>query len=210
MSSTSVVHIVRHGHVHNPGDVLYGRLPGFGLSELGFQMAAVLGEHFANQDLVHLVSSPLQRALETMDPIAAKYPALTIHVEERVIEAENVFEGRVFGKRYELLFRPSSWPALRNPLRPSWGEPYQEIAARMHAAIRDAHTQATKIGGDAVIVSHELPIWIARRLAEGKGFVHDPRCRHTRLASVTSFSFDAGKLVCRGYSEPAAALLASV
>ena len=35
-----LVHLVRHGEVHNPAHVLYGRLEGFGLSDLGHRMAA--------------------------------------------------------------------------------------------------------------------------------------------------------------------------
>ena len=89
----SVVHVVRHGQVHNPDGVLYGRQPGYGLSDLGRQMAERLGEYFADAPLVHLVSSPLQRAQETMAPIAARHPELEVTIDERVIEAANVFEG---------------------------------------------------------------------------------------------------------------------
>ncbi len=77
----SVVHLVRHGQVHNPDGVLYGRTPGFGLSDLGRQMAERLGEHFADVPLVHLVSSPLQRAQETIAPIAAAHPDLEVHID---------------------------------------------------------------------------------------------------------------------------------
>ncbi len=201
----SVVHVVRHGQVHNPEGVLYGRQPGYGLSELGRQMAERLGEHFAEANLVHLVSSPLQRAQETMAPIAAAHPHLVVTIDERVIEAANVFEGKSFGKNNEILLRPSSWWALRNPLRPSWGEAYTSIAVRMQAAITDAAGQAT--GGEAVIVAHELPIWMARRSAENRTLVHDPRHRQARLASVTTFRFEDLRLVGVEYTEPAADLI---
>ena len=201
----SVVHLVRHGKVENPEGVLYGRQPGFGLSELGQRMAERLGEFFADANLVHLVSSPLQRALETMAPIAAKHPELEVHLDERVIEAANVFEGKSFGKRNEILFRPSSWWAMRNPLRPSWGEAYVSIVARMQAALADA--AANSVGGEAVVVAHELPIWMARSWAEGRRLVHDPRRRQTSLASVTSFTYHDGHLVRVDYAEPCADLV---
>ncbi|HOC12566.1 MAG TPA: histidine phosphatase family protein [Propionicimonas sp.] len=201
----SVVHLVRHGKVENPEGVLYGRQPGFGLSELGQRMAERLGEYFADANLVHLVSSPLQRALETMAPIAAKHPELEVHLDERVIEAANVFEGKSFGKRNEILFRPSSWWAMRNPLRPSWGEAYVSIVARMQAALADA--AANSVGGEAVVVAHELPIWMARSWAEGRRLVHDPRRRQTSLASVTSFTYHDGHLVRVDYAEPCADLV---
>ena len=201
----SVVHLVRHGKVENPEGVLYGRQPGFGLSELGQRMAERLGEYFADANLVHLVSSPLQRALETMAPIAAKHPELEVHLDERVIEAANVFEGKSFGKRNEILFRPSSWWAMRNPLRPSWGEAYVSIVARMQAELADA--AANSVGGEAVVVAHELPIWMARSWAEGRRLVHDPRRRQTSLASVTSFTYHDGHLVRVDYAEPCADLV---
>jgi len=203
--SASVVHVVRHGQVFNPDGVLYGRLPGYGLSALGQQMAERLGEHFATANLTWLASSPLQRTRETMAPIAAAHPQLTVHIDDRLIEADNVFAGKAMGPRNELLFRPTSWRWLRNPLRPSWGEPYIAIARRMRAAIEDAARNAD--GGEAVLLSHELPIWMARLSAEGKPLVHDPRRRQARLASVTSFTLDRGALTGIVYAEPCADLV---
>lgn len=200
-----VVHVVRHGQVHNPEGVLYGRAPGYGLSDLGRRMADRLGEYFADAPLVHLVSSPLQRAQETMAPIAARHPQLEVHVDDRVIEAANVFEGRSFGKRNGILLRPSSWWSLRNPLRPSWGEPYTSIAARMRTALADAASHA--IDGEALVVSHELPIWMARSWAEGRSLIHDPRRRQARLASVTTFTYSGTRLIRVDYAEPCADLV---
>jgi broad specificity phosphatase PhoE len=200
-----IVHLVRHGQVYNPESVLYGRLPGYGLSDLGKQMAERLGEYFVDAPLVYLVSSPLQRARETMAPIAAAHPELSVNIDERLIEAANLFEGMSFGKYNQLLLRPSSWWALRNPLRPSWGEPYPSIVERMRAALTDAAAQA--VDGEALIVAHELPIWMARSWAEGRPLVHDPRKREARLASVTTFTFDGDDLVGVTYAEPAADLV---
>ena len=204
--SRSVVHVVRHGQVHNPEGVLYERLPGYRLSELGERMAQRLGEHFADANIVWLASSPLERTRQTMAPIAAAHPQLEVHLDDRLIESANhAFAGKSFGPHYGLLLRPSSLWALRNPLRPSWGEPYLEIAKRMRAAIEDAAAHA--VGGEAVLTSHELPIWMARLSAEGRTLVHDPRKRQARLASVTTFTFEDGALTGIGYAEPCADLV---
>lgn len=200
----SVVHVVRHGQVHNPDAILYGRMPGFGLSELGHRMAERVGQHFENANLAWLVSSPLQRAQETMAPIAARHPHLSVQLDERVIEAPNHFEGSNF-TRDKAFLKPGAWWAMRNPLRPSWGESYASIARRMQAAITDAARHAP--GAEAVIVAHELPIWMARRSAEGRTLVHDPRRRQARLASVTSFRFEDGELAGVEYAEPAGDLI---
>ena len=202
----SVVHLVRHGKVQNPDAILYGRLPGFGLSEVGRAMAERLGEHFADVPLTHLRCSPLQRARETMEPIARNHPELSIVTDERVIEAANYFEGRNFGRFNQLLLLPQNLWQLRNPLRPSWGEPYTSIVARVRLALTDAASAAGD-GGQALIVMHELPIWISRLAAEGRSLVHDPRKRECRLASVTSFTLIDDRIVAVDYTEPAAALV---
>jgi len=202
----SVVHLVRHGKVQNPDAILYGRLPGFGLSEVGRAMAERLGEHFADVPLTHLRCSPLQRARETMEPIARNHPELSIVTDERVIEAANYFEGRNFGRFNQLLLLPQNLWQLRNPLRPSWGEPYTSIVARVRLALTDAASAAGD-GGQALIVMHELPIWISRLAAEGRSLVHDPRKRECRLASVTSFTLIDDRIVAVDYTEPAADLV---
>jgi broad specificity phosphatase PhoE len=209
----AIVHLLRHGEVHNPDAILYGRLPEFHLSELGRQMAQTLAEHFRDRvaqgaNIVHLAASPLTRAQETAEPIAEALN-LEVTTEERIIEAENYFQGLHVSKA-EIL-RPKHWPMLRNPFRPSWGEPYKQQAARVIAAVRDARLRAIALGGgdaEAILVSHQLPIWATRLSAEGKPLWHDPRKRECTLTSVTSLVFDgAGGLVRVEYSEPAAALL---
>ncbi|MDR0959671.1 MAG: histidine phosphatase family protein [Propionibacteriaceae bacterium] len=204
--ATTTVHLVRHGQVENPQHVLYGRLPNWHLSELGRAMAARVGEYFDGAPLTHLRCSPLERAQETMAPIAERHSELPITFDDRVIEAGNIFEGQVFGPSNDALRHPSAWRHLLNPFRPSWGEPYREIADRMRAAVHDA-AEAAGEGGQAVIVSHQLPIWIARLDAEGRPFFHDPRARQCSLASVTSLTVAEGTVIRVAYTEPAADLL---
>jgi broad specificity phosphatase PhoE len=200
----TVVHLLRHGEVENPGGVLYGRLPGFHLSALGREMAERAAEYFAHHDVTLVVSSPLERARETARPVAERHH-LPVTTDERLLEADNIFEGKTFGVGDGSLRRPQVWPAMRNPLRPSWGEPYVVIAARMHAALATARDAVR--GHQAVLVSHQLPIWIARRSAEQRRLWHDPRRRECSLASVTSFSYEGERLVSVTYAEPSADLL---
>lgn len=202
----AIVHVMRHGQVHNPDGLLYGRLEGFGLSDLGRQMAERMAEHWSAVELTHLRCSPLQRARETMAPTAARFPHLEVVTDERLIEAANAFEGKVFGSRNKALRDPRMIRHVLNPFRPSWGEPYAQIAARMRAAIADAAAVAGQ-GGQALVVSHQLPIWIARMDAEGRRFWHDPRRRECTLASVTSFSVSDGHVTDVSYDEPVADLL---
>jgi broad specificity phosphatase PhoE len=198
-STTATVHLVRHGEVDNPGGVLYGRLPGFGLSEAGRLMAKAAADYLAGRDVTVLRSSPLQRALETAEPIAAEF-GLLVEGDERLIEPWNHFEGLRFGVGDGALQQPRHWVHLRNPFRPSWGEPYRDVAARVLAAVTEAALAAD--GHEAVCVSHQLPIWVTRRLIEGRSLWHDPRRRQCALGSVTSLTFSDGKITSVRYAEP--------
>ena len=202
--STTTVHLLRHGEVHNPTGVLYGRLPGFHLSELGRTMAQRVADVIGDRDITHLVSSPLERAQQTMAPLA-EVLGIDVTLDDRVIESTNVFQGETFGAGNGVLRHPRSWRHLWNPVRPSWGEPYKHVAARMLAAVHDARDAAT--GHEAVIVSHQLPIWITRLQVEGRSFLHDPRKRQCTLCSLTSFTFAGDRLTTVRYSEPAADLI---
>ena len=201
----ATVHVVRHGEVHNPMSILYGRQPGWKLSERGIQMADAVANWSKDLSLGAIHASPLERAQQTARPIAESH-GIEIKTDDRLIEAANIFEGKPFGVGDGVLRRPTTWRHLWNPWRPSWGEPYTEQVARMKAAVESARVAAK--GKDALVVSHQLPIWILRSSVEGRRFLHDPRKRQCSLASVTSLHFDAsGRVVALSYSEPAAHLL---
>jgi broad specificity phosphatase PhoE len=204
VTETTLVHVVRHGEVDNPEGLLYGRLPGYHLSELGQQMADVVAKHLADRDITYVVSSPLERALETAAPIAASHH-LEIAKDARLIEAENHFQGLRFGVGDGSLRHPRHWPKLINPTRPSWGEAYKEQAVRMLGAVESAKDQAR--GHEAVCVSHQLPIWTLRSFLEGRRLWHDPRKRECSLASVTTVHFEDDRVVAVTYEQPARALL---
>jgi broad specificity phosphatase PhoE len=196
----TVVHLLRHGEVHNPEGVLYGRIAGYRLSDRGRDQADVVAKALADADLAAVLASPLQRAQETATPVATAH-GLDIRTDDRLIEAGNSFEGLKFGVGDGALREPRYWWRLRDPFTPSWGEPYQEIADRMLAAVHRARELA--LGREAVCVSHQLPIWTLRRFLTGRHLWHDPRRRQCALASLTSFVFDDAELVQLRYTEPA-------
>jgi len=206
----TTVHLMRHGEVYNPEGILYGRLPGYVLSDLGHEMARRVADFLAGKldapraDLVHVVASPLERAQQTADPIAKAFD-LQINTDERIIEADNHFEGLTFGVGDGSLRRPTHWRRLYNPFKPSWGEPYLDQVARMSAAIADARIAAA--GHEAILVSHQLPVWITRLALTGRKLWHDPRRRECELASLTSLEFLGDELVNVHYREPAGDLL---
>ncbi|MGV0836618.1 histidine phosphatase family protein [Mycolicibacterium thermoresistibile] len=200
MTERTIVHVMRHGEVHNPDGILYGRLPGYRLSERGQAQAQRVADALADRDIVLVVASPLQRAQETAAPIAAKH-GLTVDTDDDLIESLNIFEGQRVSPGDGALRDPRNWRHLYNPFKPSWGEPYRDIVARMTTAVDKARAKAT--GHEAVCVSHQLPVWTLRSALEGRRLWHDPRKRQCNLASLTSFVYDGDRLVDVQYCEPA-------
>jgi broad specificity phosphatase PhoE len=156
----------------------------------------------ADRDVALVWTSPLERAVQTAAPVASQHhlPAVP---DDRLIEPANAFEGKRFGVGDGALRRPATWWALRNPFRPSWGEPYEDVAGRMLAAARDARDEAA--GREAVLVSHQLPIWVSRRRVEARRLWHRPDRRQCALASLTSLVYDDDRVVAIRYTEPAGA-----
>jgi len=201
MAGQTRVHVVRHGEVHNPDGILYGRLPGFRLSDTGREQAAAVADALAGRDIAAVIASPLQRAQETAAPIAAKH-GLVVDTDPDLIESDNLFEGRRVGPGDGAVLDPRFWWRLRDPFTPSWGEPYAKIAARMSSAVGKARARAA--GQEVVCVSHQLPVWTLRLHVTGQRLWHNPRRRQCSLASVTTLIYEDDQLVDVDYLEPAA------
>lgn len=205
-----LIHLVRHGEVHNPTRVLYGRLPEFHLSERGRRMAALAAESLSGHPIASVMASPLIRTRESAQPWLDLF-SLELGIDDRLIEPSNLFEGSNI--RRAIRANPLLAHRLINPWKPSWGEPFTSIADRMMTAVADAHTSVER--GEAVLVSHQLPIWMVARTVQGKPLATDPRRRRCSLSSITTLAWDAGAGRSRtgafvevDYQEPAAALLA--
>jgi broad specificity phosphatase PhoE len=201
------IHLVRHGEVFNPQGVLYGRLPGYGLSDLGREMAEAAAKDLVSRGRAvgALVSSPLQRTQQSAEPIAAAFD-LEPTLDDRIIGPTNRFEGMRMHGRESALRDVRNWTFLVNPWEPSWGEPFRSIATRMLHAMTDAAESVEQ--GDVVLVSHQLPIWMAHRRITGKSLAHDPRRRRCALSSITTFERRGSRFVEIAYRDPAVRLSA--
>jgi broad specificity phosphatase PhoE len=197
-AAKTVVHVMRHGEVHNPDKVLYGRLPDYHLSERGRAQAAAVADWLATRDITYVVASPLERAQETAGAIAARRD-VPVDTDAELIESANVFEGQKVSPGDGALRDPRNWWHLRNPRVPTWGEPYAEVAERMQRALHRAREAAR--GHEAVCVSHQLPVETLRRAMTGQPLHHFPTRRMCDLASVTSFYFHDDAYVGWGYAD---------
>jgi len=192
------VHLVRHGEVFNPDGVLYGRLPNFRLSDAGVSGAAKAAKNLqsAGVQVSKLVVSPLERTRQSAEPISKLFEIDPV-IDERIIEPYNFFEGKKVTAS-SVLLKPNLWFKLRNPMEPSWGEPFAAIASRMNEAIIEAAESVDS--GDVVFVTHQLPIWVTHLASKGKPLAHLPNRRRCSTSSITSFNYDSGKLTEIGYT----------
>src|ERR1700753_87830 len=198
MADITVVHLLRHGEVHNPDHVLYGRLPGYHLSRNGQLMAVAAADHFDGRTITAVFASPLERAQETARPVS-ELLGIPIVTDDRLIESGNVLEGTSVSLG-SLAANPLNWKYTWKPFRPSWGEPYAAVAARVWEVVGRARDTAR--GAEAVCVSHQLPIWVTRLHAEHKHLWHNPNSRQCALGSVTSFTFTGDELTGVSYAVP--------
>ena len=193
------VHLVRHGEVENPKGVIYGRMPGYHLSERGLKQAEAAADRLADADLGALWASPLERAQETAQAIVVRHPGLEITTDERIIESDTTVEG--LGRNLAAFLRsPRHWWHFRNPWGPSWGESFVQIRRRMVSAIEDAVAEAE--GREVAIVSHQTPVLVAR-LALARRRV-PPWLAFTPCGtgSVTTLVLEEGKVLSAGYFAP--------
>ena len=213
----TTIHFVRHGEVHNPDHILYERLPGFHLSDRGRRMAEATARYLAASPQTNtaaaIYSSPLDRTRETAQAIltalnetraARNEELLELVTDQRIIEAGNNFRGTRIGHGEGALWRNGNWKLVTNLWKPSWGESYQQIAARVGAFAQEKVREHA--GQQIIVVSHESPIWSYRHLLETGHPEHNMLLRHTALASVTSITYDSqtGNVMSITYVDPAA------
>ncbi len=94
MTQSTTIHFIRHGEVHNPQQILYGRLPEYRLSENGQQQARAAGAFMGTRPLAAIFSSPQPRTQETAGYIAQHHPELIVTVDQRLDEIHSPYQGR--------------------------------------------------------------------------------------------------------------------
>lgn len=196
---SATVHLVRHGEVDNPRAVIYGRQPGYHLSERGHRQAEAAAARLAREDVGTVWASPLERAQETALVIAGRHH-LGITTDGRLTESESSFAN--FGITWRaflgsLLRSPRHWAKLANPLRPSWGESFADIRERMVAAVADAVGSAP--GRGVVVVSHQTPIIVTRLALQRSKLPPWPFLGGCELGSITTLVIEAGSIASSSY-----------
>jgi broad specificity phosphatase PhoE len=196
----TTIHLVRHGQVENPKGVIYGRLPGFHLSEIGTRQAEAAAMRLAGSDVGALWASPLERAQETAQAIASHHQ-IEIVTDERLTESRTTLEGAAHNIG-TFLRSPKEWFKFSNPWSPSWGESFAEIRKRMLAAVHDATAAAE--GREVVLVSHQTPVLVTRLALSGRRVPPWLAFTPCETGSITSLELQGGRVLSASYFAPPA------
>jgi broad specificity phosphatase PhoE len=192
------VHLVRHGEVENPRGIIYGRLPGYHLSERGKRQARAAAERLEDRDIGAVWASPMERAQETAEPIAEAH-GIEVVTDERLNESLTKVEGA--GSNWlSFLASPKHWWSFRNPLTPSWGESFTDIRDRMLSAIEEA--LATASSRDLVVVSHQTPVLVARLALARSRLPPWLALSSCSTGSVSTLVLEDGRVASSSYFAP--------
>lgn len=194
-----VIHLIRHGHVENPKNIIYGRLPGYYLSKIGKQSIEQVASFFlkvkqnsiSSNKIAFIVSSPLERTLETAQ-IIGKICQLRVIKDNKLIEAKNYLEGLSLESKLSF-FKIKYLKYYINPFKPSWGEPYKDQICRMLLSLSIAQNKAYKIDKNLtniIVISHQLPILLIRSFFERRSiYSYIYKRSYCKTSSITSIYF---------------------
>jgi len=157
----TTIYLVRHGDVHNPDAIMYERLPGFRLSDLGRKQAHDLGKFLADKKISTIYASPLERTNETANIIASYHPGVTIAYDERLLEVSTTARGK---KVVDL--EAEHWNFYTPKYLENGGERLSDIWRRMSTVIREIVRKHK--GQEIVVVSHGDPLMVTMIKHRGK------------------------------------------
>ena len=187
----TTVYYVRHGQTENRGQIIYGRMPGFNLSEAGRKEAAAAGKFLATKGVKNIYTSPLERTYQTADVISNQIPNSVI---THAFELNEVESSSWQGLNPEELFKNNSYENFINDPDANIGsENLNQLATRMNNFTK---LIVEKHKGEAIAcISHEIPILSLRLLLENKPLV-SVKTYHLSTGSILEIKFDEnGKVI---------------
>jgi broad specificity phosphatase PhoE len=159
METETLISFVRHGQVHNPKDLYYGRLPGFHLSDEGRRQAEAAAEALRDRDIAAVYSSPLVRARQTAEIICSLHPGLTLQFSDLLLDVHSPFDGRPVD---EVAAR--DWNVYTG-VGPEYEQP-EDVLERVRQFV--AEIRRNYSGEHVVAVTHKEPILLMLLFSRGK------------------------------------------
>lgn len=185
------IYFVRHGRTENQGNIIYGRMPGYPLSQEGREEAKKVAHLLSGKQIEQIYTSPMQRAFETAEIIAESIPGVRL---EHVFDLNETESTPWQGLPADQLFTNNSYETFINDPNSDVGtENLNAIAARMSGVIRQVLEKHA--GKSVVCVSHEFPILALKFFLEKKE-LSGIKTYHLKTGGVMQFVFDdTGKFV---------------
>lgn len=191
MTTATTIHMIRHGEVHNPNGIYYGRLPGFTLSRQGRRQATATANALREERLDALFTSPMERAVETAEIIADAQSGIPLRTALAITEVFSPFDGRPID---ELAAR--NWD-IYSGTRPPFEQP-EDVLQRVRTFVNEVRRDHP--GRSVALVSHGDVIMFMSLWANGlpltpetKQAFHAPD--YLGHASISTFTF------CTGYED---------
>lgn len=155
----TTIYLVRHGEVLNPKKIIYGRLPGFKLTEKGINQIKKTAEFLKEKEINSIYSSPIQRAIQSAEIIQTAIKTPRVDILPELNEVDTYLEGKV-EEGLDILNLDYYNPALLN----GTNESMDQIAKRMIKGINNIMEMHE--GESVVAVSHGDPIMITKAYLE--------------------------------------------
>lgn len=199
MANTTVL-LVRHADVHNPAQLVYGRLPRFRLSTDGLAQAEMTAKALTDEPIAAFYSSPMLRARQTTRLLAQYHPGVPVRYSRLLTEVGTSWQGT----RWADMAKDVN---LYEPRKSQTDESMEDVADRMERLVRRLVRQYR--GQTVACVSHADPIMIAKVRLLGRELtlqnIREPD--YPERASVTRLTFTPEGTMQVSYASPAQALI---
>jgi len=178
------IHFVRHGMVHNPQGIFYGRLPGYSLSAEGWRQAEAGAQSLADRSIVAIYSSPMLRARQTARAIASRHPGRRVRTSQNLNEVYVPIQGLPLAEGIA-----RGWD-LYTGNRP----PYESIEDIFRRMLRFTQQMRQRhFGQEIVAVTHGDPIGFLMLWAQGRPVTAENKAplyqHYLAVGSITTLTF---------------------
>ena len=147
-----IIYIIRHGDNESLGNYLPGQKPGVHLNENGLKQAEGIAHSLQSLGISAIVSSPLERTIETAQPLADCLN-LSISIDAGFIEMDT---GEFTGVRFDELKKSKLWKQIRrSPEKTGFpgGERFEDAKSRVWNSVQKLH-QTHPAGSVIAIFTH--------------------------------------------------------
>jgi broad specificity phosphatase PhoE len=197
-SLPTVVLVVRHAEVHNPRDILYGRLPRFRLSDRGRAQALETARFLASRPVSAIYSSPLLRARQTADILTTYHPHLAVRLSSALLEVRTAYQGSP-----NSIIKPGF--SFYHPKKDAADESMEDVFSRMLRFLQSLVRRHT--GQTVVAVTHADPIAVMRAGLQERPFTSEGlhSVVYPARSSVTQVMIEPEGILGLSYFNPAGA-----